>query len=113
MQREIAKKREPADLKPSKKLDPRGVPNPRLRSGRPPRPPPKIDPIGEEDEAEPTPLPAFDADTAANNPTDWEDDDTVAPWAEFSQEAQAAKLAELDAFNAELDDYKDSKPASP
>ena len=48
----------------------------------------------------PQPLPAFDASTEANNPTDWEDDDTVAPWAEFSEERQAQRLAELEAFNA-------------
>ena len=56
--------------------------------------------MGEADLAIPEPLPAFDADTAANNPTDWEDDDTVAPWAEFSEERQAQRLAELEAFNA-------------
>ena len=82
--------------------DPRGVPNPRLKSGRPPRPPARLSAVGEAELAIPEPLPAFDATTAANNPTDWEDDDTVAPWAEFTAEAQAAKLAELEAFNADL-----------
>jgi len=35
-------------------------------------------------------------------PTEFEDDDTVAPWADFTPEHQAAKLASLDAFNGRL-----------
>ena len=35
-------------------------------------------------------------------PTEFEDDDTVAPWADFTPEHQAAKLAGLDAFNGRL-----------
>ena len=35
-------------------------------------------------------------------PTEFEDDDTVAPWADFTPENQAAKLAELEAFNARI-----------
>ena len=80
--------------------DPRGVPDPRIRSGRPPRAPSSLNPVSEGSASVPQPLPAFDASTEANNPTDWEDDDTVAPWAEFSEERQAQRLAELEAFNA-------------
>ena len=35
-------------------------------------------------------------------PTEFEDDDTVAPWADFTPENQAAKFAELEAFNARI-----------
>ena len=35
-------------------------------------------------------------------PTEFEDDDTVAPWADFTPENQAAKLAELEAFNSRI-----------
>jgi hypothetical protein len=76
------------------------VPDPRIRSGRPPRAPSSLNPVSEGSASVPQPLPAFDASTEANNPTDWEDDDTVAPWAEFSEERQAQRLAELEAFNA-------------
>ena len=93
-----------ARLDAAGKRDPRGVPNPRISAGRPPRPPPSLAAVGESEAAIPQPLPAFDASTAASHPTDWEDDDTVAPWAEFSDEAQAARLAELEAFNAELNE---------
>jgi hypothetical protein len=80
--------------------DPRGVPDPRLKTGRPPRAPSSLHPVTEGAAADQPPLPAFDAATAAANPTDWEDDDTVAPWAEFSAEQQAQRLADLEVFNA-------------
>ena len=62
-----------ARLDAAGKRDPRGVPNPRIKSGRPPRPPPSLGVVGEAETPVPQPLPAFDANTAANNPTDWED----------------------------------------
>ena len=46
-------------------------------------------------------------------PTEFEDDDTVAPWADFTPENQAAKLAELEAFNARIPDASAMPPPPP
>ena len=46
-------------------------------------------------------------------PTEFEDDDTVAPWADFTPENQAAKLAELEAFNARIPDAPAMPPPPP
>ena len=46
-------------------------------------------------------------------PTEFEDDDTVAPWADFTPENQAAKLAELEAFNARIPDASAMPPPQP